>query len=133
MADFYQEITTWLAAQTGLVIGADIFGGSMPPEEKNNAVTILDRGGLPQGGTSSEGNTAQIALQVLSRGMTYKTGLTLSQDIFDVLHKTAQQIDLGSWQILNAVASARPAFIGYDEKKRYMFSHNYIIYAATDW
>jgi len=134
MADLLQELTQYIAAQAGLVIGQDLHAGFFPPEAADLAAVILERGG-PRSQPKLRGNVGSYAFQVLARGKTYGTAKQLAQQIDTVLADNAGTDNTGDWQVCVIEAVAAPQFLGYDGKTRPEFSTNYTVraYEKVAW
>jgi hypothetical protein len=124
VASLDRELFDFLASQTGLVPGVEVFRGPYPPEGPDEACALIWRGGTGENPTQ----LARPRVQVLCRGRTQDTALALYQKVRAVLAAN-YAVELPS-QELYASQEESAGFIGQDAKHRYEFSANYVL--ATD-
>lgn len=125
-----QEMAQFIANQTGLVVGTDIFPGHRLQGAQARCTVLLERvGGVEYFDLPDK---VDYALQVLSRGDTYMHAREDAMLIHALLHGAAgwtlPVITSGdAYYLETAEAQAYPAYIGQDEKGNYEFSTNYIL------
>lgn len=124
MATLDRELFDWLAAQSGLSPGVDLFRGPFPPAAPDVACALIWRGGESENPT----RIARPRFQVICRGKTQDQALALLQKVRGVLAANYAH-QLGDRELLASQESSA-GFIGQDEKGRYEFSANYLL--ATD-
>jgi hypothetical protein len=126
----FREITTWLADQTGFVIGDTLQVGHRIQDAPDRCVLIAERGG----GEPNEDFTdmANLEIQIVTRAKTYFNARDDAWTVYNAIHATAgwnmPRID-GSGEdylamTVNAIST--PGYISTDENGRHEFSCNYI-------
>ena len=124
-----QALTRYVEINSALVIGTDLFAGTIPQTASNNVALLMERGGPPD--FYSAGMIA-LQLQLFSRGDTYWLARAKSYAVYNVL-QGATGITLPvvqsaeEWLLNTAAASVLPQFLGLDELNRFEFSSNFTL------
>ena len=122
-----KELTLYVAAQTGLVVGQSInwlFVGQYAPDR---LAVILPAGGDPSR-PDTMGNVGEFPFQVSSRDLDPNDCHDLALQIHDVL-KQCTGFDLGDWFMHTCIGVTEPQPLGYDPKRRFEFSAQYLVHA----
>jgi hypothetical protein len=123
-----KELTTFISTKTALVIGTTLFAGFIPSEVSEDAVAVIESGGVPDFDlTDKEAKT----IQVLSLSRNYWTARSNALLVHGVLHgmkgETLSKIDGGPYFVNTGEALSVPQSLGQDEKGRFAFSTNYVL------
>jgi len=127
MADFLDELWTWLTVSApNPVASGSIFIGRLP-DTPAQVAALFDAGGVSQAHNPIETR----AVRVETRGRTRAESLTLANQIYDQLHagKQSQFIDYAgsSFYFYSAVAQSPPQQIGVDKNNRPLFGFDLAI------
>lgn len=127
-----KEVAKFIANETGLTIGTDLFEGHRPQGTIDACDVVLETAGgmiffdLPE--------RADPVFQVLSRDATYFTARARAWAIYDAIYRdhiygsagwTLPIVD-DAYEAMVIEPLAPPQYIGQDKKSRYEFSTNYI-------
>jgi hypothetical protein len=128
--DLLRELTTHIAAVTGLNIGTELHAGNFPALEQERCAVVLAGPGEPSKPVLC-GNVGDYAIQVLCRsGTDYFDCLALAEQIDAVLADCAGA-DLGEWQLHVCEGVTAPQFRGFDDRARWTISTNYTARATN--
>lgn len=126
MANLVENLADYLAANLSgsLVVGTDIFIGSLP-EETDNAILIDQTGGVE---ADRDIPVEKPTIQVLVRNTAYNTGLEQAKAIYDLIHQLRDNTVLkaGGVDMMYCFALQEPSHIGKDENNRQLFTTNYV-------
>lgn len=118
-----ENLATYLASNGQGTLGSSIFLGSMP-DTSSNAILLEDTGGLePNRYITIKKNTVQVTI----RNKSYRTGITKANAIYDLLHQSYDQTNIGGEDVMLIEALSEPNYLGKDESGRYLFSVNFLI------
>ena len=130
-----EEIVDFIADKAGLTVDTNIFDGHRPQGTTANCDVVLET----VGGTSffDVPNRADVTVQVLSRGGTYKTARMRAWAIYDAIFRDWTYASAGwtigpvvpggdTYEVMVIDPLAPPQYIGQDKKLRFEFSTNYI-------
>jgi len=120
------EIATYVATNSTLVVGTDLFKNQFPATAKDTAVGIYESGGVGPsvtfGGVSHESPSIQVVVRSTSYGVARNLAQTIFNDLLDIENST-----LSGTRHLMARAQQSPFSIGTDAKDRPRVSCNYFI------
>ena len=126
-----KELVTWLSGKTGWSIGTTntLHYGSWPQDGPSDAVQLKFSGGRTQ---FDDPKIFARTVQMLVRGATYESAEDLAFEAHEYLHamkgETLNGVVTGEeWYINTSDSLQDPTDIGRDEKRRFIFSCNYIL------
>ena len=109
-----------------LVFTDDLFI-AFEPSSPDDCVTIFDTpGGLPNMSFDVSERYDRPSIQIRVRNRNYVTGLQLTHDIKDFLHRKAHETVNGTYYSL-IQCTGEPAFLDWDENRRARFIVNFDI------
>lgn len=117
------EIASYVAANSTMVVGTDLFKAAFPADGPDTATAFYETGGL--GVQYNLGNTVGFerpALQVISRSTRYTVARNRAQVVYNLITGLAN-----STEAITTDALQSPFSIGTDDDRRYMVSCNYIV------
>ena len=122
-----KELTTHIAALTGLTIGQDLWATFIQIYAPDRAAVVMS-----MGGTSSmpilRGNIGEYPFQIVSRDRDPNDAHELALSINTVL-KDLPGADLTEWFIHTCRGVTEPQELGYDQKQRFEWAASYIVRA----
>jgi len=124
-----KELTQYLATETELTIGTELFAG-FAAASIDDAVIIIESGGA---GNFYLPDRADKTIQVICRSKDYHTARDWAMLIYNVLHGlagvTLPVVDEGEelYFINTAEALSPPQSLGQDDKGRFNISTNYVL------
>lgn len=123
-----KEITSYIAQETGLVIGQELFAG-FAPIDADDCVIVIESGGngnfwLPDQQTKT--------IQIISRAKDYYLARDRSLDVYTALHGksgiTLPVITAGETYFVNTMeVLSLPQSLGPDDAGRINISSNYVL------
>jgi len=133
LGDLLTELTEWVAARTGLVMGADLFAGEFQPFDRDQGDTealacVMETGGIPSQPTL-RGNVGEYNFQVLAVS---KVSYFAARDMAWRIHRVMSDmpgIPLEHWTVCVCDAVSPPQTLGFDERTGREFSTNYVVRA----
>ncbi len=126
-----KELVTYIAEQTGLAIGTDIFANFSQEAQDDISVVMERTGGTPTGLSPDMG---EVHIQVLTRAVDHDDAESQAWLIRNALHGQSglflPVLTSGDPQILVNVCRAiqDPGYLGIGENDRHEFSANYLIH-----
>ena len=122
-----QAFTRYIAANTALTIGTDLYAGHRPSNAPDACDVVLDRIGPIT--TWNRASRFQLSLQVLSRASSYFAASERAQTIHELFDGMTGLILLDGAGVpqykLDTCQARGPASIGQDDLSRFEFSTNY--------
>jgi hypothetical protein len=122
-----KELTLFVATQTGLVVGQSINWLFVGPYSPDRLAVILPAGGDPSR-PDTMGNVGELPFGVNSRDLDPNDAHDLALQIHAVL-KQCTGADLGDWFMHTCIGLTEPQPIGYDPKRRFEWSAQYLVHA----
>ena len=125
MARLPDNLATFIADNTGFTKATDLFIGRMP-DTPDTALYLTATGG-------NEPNryipTPRKTVQVLSRAPQYPDAYDNAQTVYDLLHRTNDNVTLesGGVDVMFIAAIQEPTHLGLDEQERHVFTINFRI------
>ena len=126
-----QEIATLICAQTGLVLGTNLYAGHWPQDKPDQCVMVGESGGGEPNFYCPD--MANLNIQILNRSKTYFTGRSDAYSVYWAMHGSAgwnmprldglSGEDYLAWAV---EAISLPASLGQDSNGRFLFSTNFI-------
>ena len=122
-----KELTTYLAAATGMTIGQDLWATFIQAYAPDRAAVVMAMGGTPSMPTLV-GNAGEIPFQVVSRDADPNDAHELAEEI-DAVLRDMPGADLTEWFIHTCRGVTVPQELGYDAKQRFEWSAQYVVRA----
>jgi hypothetical protein len=126
MKSLAEDIMTYVAGNTSLVIGTDLFAGDMHdgPDAEHAAVVLRDSGGFEPDPTNQD--ISEDTFQVFVRGQKggYREAYAQAEALFALLHKLTNET-IGTTRYVFIFAMQRPIYLGMDDNQRPEFSINF--------
>jgi len=122
------DIGTYIAANTSLTLGTDLFLGLMP-DDPGNVVAIYENGGATPVSTMGGASLPVMErpeLQVIVRNATYATGRSTAETLYQLLTQVAGQT-LTSTLYHRIEAISAPAVFDRDQNRRVLFTTNFTV------
>ena len=121
------DFATWLATKTGLTKGTNLFQGYFPataPELATVVQEVIPGKSYPV--NPSVRTLDEVPFSVVTRSRDYDQARTTANAIYEAINLQAAQ-DLGDgWTMQTLVASARPQYIGPDDRNRFEYRTTYV-------
>lgn len=116
------DVATYLAANTSLNQGKDMFVGNMP-KSRNNCVGIFDTGGGPPR-QDYPVNELSVQIDVRKKASSYTAAMTLAQTIFKLLNRK-DNLTIGTKDVMMVKAINDPQVVGLDDNNRWIVTMNF--------
>lgn len=119
---FIDDLATYLQTQGHGTKGTDLFRGNMP-EATDDLIVINDTGGFPNIINDKGANIEVVTVQILARNKRQEEARETLKSIQDDLHQLVNT-NLGTFTIIRALSTDRPAILQRDQKERWVLFLN---------
>ena len=130
-----KDFCEYIEDNTSFVVGTDLFAGFWNIDSPDSAVLVKESGGTEKAWSTTR---RAVTFQVLTRAVDHHDSRSNSFTVYDLFKVSKRgQLTLPvmvsgeTWVIENISALAPPQYIGEDEKRRHIFSTNYLAHAKV--
>lgn len=132
-----EDIATYLAANSTLVIGTDLFAGQIPADAPDGVTCVYEYPGAPPIDGMGSSTAPQVALpriQVVGRGKgtsDYNDARGRVRTAYSILHGVTELV-LSGTRYLRIMALQEPFPLSRDDNQRVLFACNFEVYRVAE-